>query len=382
MVVEKLMKCLILFAAILFPLCMSAQERRPGAVSEPQHIAVDSRDNVFVTLKYGMLKIAPDGTVTDLSKQGPAIGGMDRIWTNLIIDSKDNLYATENGGTAVYKITISADNKAEIKLFAGQQYGYKLEDGPLATAGLNVIKLMTIDGKDNIYVTSSYDKIKDAIGGNYITDGFYLSDLNGSAPKYDKTSAQRFSVIRKIAGGMVSTVKTPDGKFILPHDISAITTDSQGNIIYAAAGFARFIGKIDVATGAFSSLAGQPYKRKWCPVYTPGDAAQAEFVDPASAIITNQKGEILFTDIRLHRIIKIAGGKVSTLAGNNIIDSCSQNIAGRAQEGNKDGKALTALFNFPKGIAFDSKGNLFIADTNNHSIRKLSPDGMITTFAK
>ena len=382
MVLEKLMKCLILFAAILFPLCMAAQERRPGAVSEPQHIVVDSRDNVFVTLKYGMLKIAPDGTVTDLSKQGPAIGGMDRNWTNLIIDSKDNLYATENGGTAVYKITISADNKAEIKLFAGQQYGYKLEDGPLAAAGLNLIKLMTIDGKDNIYVTSSYDKIKDAIGSNYITDSFYLSDLNGSAPKYDKTSAQRFSVIRKIAGGMVSTVKTPDGKFILPHDISAITTDSQGNIIYAAAGFARFIGKIDIATGAFSSLAGQPYKRKWCPVYTPGDAAQAEFVDPASAIITNKKGEILFTDIRLHRIIKIAGGKVSTLAGNNIIDSCSQNIAGRAQEGNKDGKALTALFNFPKGIAFDSKGNLFIADTNNHSIRKLSPDGMITTFAK
>ncbi|MEO6589493.1 MAG: hypothetical protein ABIP06_09330 [Pyrinomonadaceae bacterium] len=376
------MKNLMLVVVIVLTIASFVQAQERKIVSEPKYIVVDSQDNIFVTRKYGMLKIAPDGTVTDLSKQGPVIGGMDRIWTNLIIDSKDNLYATENGGTAVYKITVSADNKAEVKLFAGQQYGYKLEDGPLAAAGLNLINLMTIDSKDNIYITSSYEKIKDAIGNNFVTDGYYLSDRNGSAPKYDKNSVPRFSVIRKIAGGVVSTLKTPDGKFILPHDISAITTDSQGNIIYAAGGFARFIGKIDLASGAFSSIAGQPYKRKWCPAYAPGDTDKSEFVDPASAIITNKKGEILFTDIRLHRVIKVAGGKVSTLAGNNIIDSCSQNIAGRAQEGNKDGKALTALFNFPRGIAFDSKGNLYIADTNNHSIRKLSPDGMITTFAK
>ena len=81
-------------------------------------------------------------------------------------------------------------------------------------------------------------------------------------------------------------------------------------------------------------------------------------------------------------MIKVANGKVSTLAGNNIIESCSLNIGGRAQEGYKDGKALTALFNFPKGIAYDSKGNLFIADMYNHAVRKLSLDGMVTTFAK
>jgi len=43
---------------------------------------------------------------------------------------------------------------------------------------------------------------------------------------------------------------------------------------------------------------------------------------------------------------------------------------------------LTALFGSPKGMAYDSKGNLFIADTANHCIRKLSPEGMVTTFAK
>ena len=374
------MRLIILAAVLAF--AGYSQAQTITRIPEPQYIVVDSKDNIFVTLKYGLLKIAPDGTIIDLSKQGPAIGGMDRQWKNLIIDSKDNLYANENGGTAIFKITVSADNKAAVSLYAGQQYGYKLEDGPVATAGLNLIGTMAVDRNDNIYVTSSYEKIKDVIGGNYVTDPYYAIDRNGPAPKYNKTSVPRFSVVRKVTRGMVSTLKTPDGKYVLPHDLYSMTADGDGNLIYAAAGFARFIGKIDVATGVITSVAGQPYKRQWCPVYTQGDVAKAEFVDPALGIITSSKGEILFTDQRINRIIKIAGGRVSTLAGGNIIDPCSQNIGGRSQEGNRDGKALTALFHFPNGMAYDSKGNLFIADMSNHAIRKLSPDGVVSTFAK
>src|SRR6185295_11496300 len=107
-------------------------------------------------------KITPDGTVTNITKQAGVIGDLDRNWHNLIIDSKDNLYA--NDGNLIYKITVTADNKAIGKIFAGQQYTYKLEDGPIATAGFNAIALMTIDKHDNIYLTDSYDKIKATIG--------------------------------------------------------------------------------------------------------------------------------------------------------------------------------------------------------------------------
>jgi hypothetical protein len=99
-------------------------------------------------------------------------------------------------------------------------------------------------------------------------------------------------------------------------------------------------------------------------------------------MILNKRGEIIVADQRINRLMKIADGKVTTLAGGNIIDPCSQNIAGRSQEGNRDGKALSALFNFPRGMAYDSKGNLYIADMYNHSIRKLATDGTVTTFAK
>jgi len=71
------MKNLIFFAVLIFAVTTAAQEAT--VLAEPRHIVVDSRDNVFVTRKYGLVKIAPDGTITDLSKQGPVIGGMDRV---------------------------------------------------------------------------------------------------------------------------------------------------------------------------------------------------------------------------------------------------------------------------------------------------------------
>lgn len=363
------MKLLLIIIAL--PIVVFAQTTQ---VSTPQYIAIDSRDNLFVGLQYGIIRITPDGTVTNLTKQTREL---DRKWDNLIIDSKDNLYA--NDGKLIYKFTFDREGKFVGTMFAGQKWTYDLVDGPIATAGFNIIGLMAIDRGDNIYVTDSFDKIKAAVGSNFVTDSFALG---APAKIVEKKNRKSFSVIRKISpNGTVSTLKTPDGKYILVNQISGMATDAEGNIIFGSYSFGRFVGKIDVVSGAITLVAGQPYKREWCPVYTPGTIATAEFVEPEN-IVVNRKGEIIVADQRINRLMKIADGKVTTLAGGNIIDPCSQNIAGRSQEGNRDGKALTALFNFPKGMAFDGKGNLFIADMYNHSIRKLSPDGTVTTFAK
>ena len=72
---------------------------------------------------------------------------------------------------------------------------------------------------------------------------------------------------------------------------------------------------------------------------------------------------------------------MSDASGGNTINQCS-NIAGSSENGNRDGKALAALFGSPQGMAYDSKGNLYLADVANHAVRKLSPAGIVTTFAK
>jgi hypothetical protein len=361
----------LLLATLALSACVVAQTTR---VSTPQYIAIDSGDNLFVGLQYGIVRISPDGSVTNLTQ---ADRELDRKWSNLIVDSKDILYA--NDGKLIYKFTYDRAGKLVGTIFAGQKWTYDLVDGPLATAGFNTIGLMTIDRNDNIYVTDSFDKIRATVGSNFVTDSFALGP---QAQAINRKNRKSFSVIRKISpNGVVSTLKTPDGKFILVNQISGMAIDAAGDIIFGSYSFGRFVGKIDVSTGAISLVAGQPYKREYCPVYGQGPIATAEFVEPEN-IIVSRNGDIIVADQRINRVMKIANGRVATIAGGNVIDPCSQNIAGRSQEGNRDGKALSALFHFPKGMAFDSKGNLYIADYYNHSIRKLTPAGVVTTFAK
>lgn len=124
-------------------------------------------------------------------------------------------------------------------------------------------------------------------------------------------------------------------------------------------------------------------KRQFHPVSTPGNISKAELFTPED-IVFNKKNELIYADGRLHRIIKISDKKVTTVAGNSEIQPNNVNMGGRAKEGYKDGPALKALFNFPLGVAltYDSKGNLFIVDGGNGYIRKLSADGMVSTFIK
>jgi Secretion system C-terminal sorting domain/Galactose oxidase, central domain/NHL repeat len=94
----------------------------------------------------------------------------------------------------------------------------------------------------------------------------------------------------------------------------------------------------------------------------------AEFFTPRG-VATDGLGNVFVADAGNHRIRKITpGGDVSTFAGSGV-------------PGLSDGKGNAAQFNYPAGIAFDSHGNLFIADENNHAIRKITSTGLVSTVA-
>jgi len=85
-------------------------------------------------------------------------------------------------------------------------------------------------------------------------------------------------------------------------------------------------------------------------------------------IAVDAKGNVFATVLSSY-ILKIdAGGQVSTLAGS-------------AESGDVDGQGAIARFNWPFGIALDKDGNLYVADTFNHKIRKVTPDGIVSTLA-
>jgi sugar lactone lactonase YvrE len=81
-------------------------------------------------------------------------------------------------------------------------------------------------------------------------------------------------------------------------------------------------------------------------------------------------GDIYVADANLNAIRKISNGVVTTFAGS---------ITG--EKGGKNGQDTAARFNYPTGIAVGSDGNIYVADFGNSLIRKITPGGAVTTFA-
>ena len=99
-----------------------------------------------------------------------------------------------------------------------------------------------------------------------------------------------------------------------------------------------------------------------------GPAAASRFSDPYGVAIDPRRRIHVADGGDSNRIRVISpDGTVSTLAG--------------GREGFADGKGEAAAFHTPSGIALDHLGNLYVADTGNHAIRKIGPDGTVTTLA-
>ena len=187
--------------------------------------------------------------------------------------------------------------------------------------------------------------------------------------------------IRKITKqGVVTTLKMKlTGNYA--SGTQGLACDKDGNL-YVCASVSHCVKKITPG-GIITSVAGQCDIKKFNSVYKEGNINTAVLTNPTGIAIA-KNGDIYISDSRLHRIIKIDKNKVTTMAGNGKINFTA-NPAGFAEEGYLDGNSKKALFSFPAGIAFDRTGNLYIVDASgsvNSYIRKLSPDGVVSTFCK
>ena len=116
------------------------------------------------------------------------------------------------------------------------------------------------------------------------------------------------------------------------------------------------------------ALAADPFPYQDVGDGKPATSVTLTLVD---GVVVDPEGNIYLSHRSKNRIRKITpDGIITTIAGNG--------IAGFSGDG---GPALAAALNFPAGLAFDADHNLYIADRNNHRIRKVSPDGIITTVA-
>jgi streptogramin lyase len=144
-------------------------------------------------------------------------------------------------------------------------------------------------------------------------------------------------------------------------DPFGVAVDSSGNVIIADGGASNRIRRITVQ-GNVETIAGSDEG------FADGNAREAQFNTP-SGIAIDKDDNLIIADTSNHRIRKLdKKGEVTTIAGAGAV-------------GFQDGAANEALFDAPVGLAIDEQGNIFVADTYNDRIRKISTDGQVTTVA-
>ena len=176
--------------------------------------------------------------------------------------------------------------------------------------------------------------------------------------------------IRKItaAGAVTTLAGNGRGYFDHPNPLFAafaiperLLLTAQGNLLVADTGNGS-IRQI-APTGAVTTLAGTGVGG-----YVDGPAASARFSSPVG-LAQDATGNVYVADAANYRIRRIdPAGLVTTLAGSGV-------------RGFLDGPAATARFFEPQGIALDAAGNLYIADRAAQRIRRLSPAGVVSTYA-
>jgi len=147
----------------------------------------------------------------------------------------------------------------------------------------------------------------------------------------------------------------------------AVVADAAGNL-YVADTFNNLIRKVS-ASGAVTTLAGAPAAG-----FVNGTGTAARFYSP-QAIAIDASGNLYVSDVGNNAIRKITqGGVVTTLAGGSTVTTGSN--AGYA-----DGSGTIVRFYNPAGLVCDAAGNVFVAERGNHTIRKITPAGVTSTYA-
>jgi sugar lactone lactonase YvrE/uncharacterized Zn-binding protein involved in type VI secretion len=189
----------------------------------------------------------------------------------------------------------------------------------------------------------------------------YIGDMSNDTIR--KISAA--GIVSTFAGatGATGTTNSTIGTSSRFNGPAGIATDAAGNV-YVADYNNNEVRKITPA-GAVSLLAGSSSGRSGS---TNSTGSNARFKGPADLAV-DSAGNVYVADQTNNLIRKITpAGVVTTLAG-----------SGAA--GSADGTGTKASFNQPGGIGIDAAGNLYVADSYNHTIRKVTPAGVVTTLA-
>jgi sugar lactone lactonase YvrE len=346
--------------------------------NKPAGIAVDANGNVFVTESAGNVirKITPTGTATTLAGNGRSSYGDGNGFQagfsqpyGLTIDKAGMLYVADRSTNTIRIISPQGD----VNTLAGSWTGNSGSTNGVANNALFSQPTGVVLASGKLYVSDFGNRLIRSIDitGYSIAPslpvGLTFNNQTGAilgkpasslpATDYTVTAANvvgadtakiRLSVSLPPAPNITYNTITPP---ILNIPIKSITPNNTGGAINDANTFTT------IFTGA-SSGGG----------FADGKASTAQF-GGAAGIVADQKGNFFIADSYNNRIRKVTpDGTVSTLAGTGV-------------SGSTDGASSIATFNNPTDVVVDVAGNVYVTDAGNKKIRKITSNGIVSTYS-
>ena len=314
----------------------------------PKAMAADAAGNVYFISDNSVFRLDTNGVVTRVAGSPRAgYSGDGGLATSaqlngpegVAVDSKGNLFIADSGNSRVRKVLTNG----VIVTVAGDGFGlFSGDRGPAASAQVGSPAGVAVDQSGNVFIADSlYSRVRKIAPSGLITtiagNGIHGSSGDGGPA----TSAEMLSPV-------ALAVDSAGNLFIADQADNRVRRVSRDGIIDTVAG---------TGTQGFSGDGGP--------------AISAQLASP-HAVAVDSTGRLFILQLGWGRVRLVSpGGTITTAV-------CCNTPYGFSGDG---GSAVSAgLFN-SFGIALDSAGNLFIADTGNNRVRKVSPDGIINTIA-
>ena len=348
-------------------------------INSPYGISADKWGNLYIADlgNHRIRKVSLNGTITTVAgggaipagpagDGGPATAvGLDAP-RNVLADDLGGFYLSDFDAHRVYYV----DSAGTIQTLAGT--GKAGAGGTSASAvdsPLHSPAGLSFDLQGGILIADSGNhRIRRLWRGTIST---YSLLPNRPVQLYSPTD-----VVLDLAGNLWIADDRPNGTLlrtangditVLPAGGRALTVDPRGVGYIASLGLIRSVSsdaRGNRGVGFFAGNGGYGFG---------GDdgAADAARLNWPASIAADAFGNLYVADERNHRVRKItATGTISTYAG-----------TGLPGYGGDGGKAMNAKLNLPRSVAVDRAGNLYIAEAGNHVVRRVSVDGLISTFA-
>ncbi|HWC98638.1 MAG TPA: IPT/TIG domain-containing protein [Candidatus Sulfopaludibacter sp.] len=370
----------------------------------PTWVTVDNAGNLYIADTGGrrIRKVNTSGIISTLAggalntglgngDGGPATSGVLVTVSSVAVDAAGNVYIGDPGADLVRKVSSGA--AASPITASPSTLSFSVNVGAAAppsqmvviispgssltftaaastTSGAGWLSVSPTSGNANNTLTISVNPAGLAAG---VYNGTITITPSG-AGNTPATVPVKFTVNAATSQGIISTVA---GNGFIPYSgeggaatsaavgVSAVAVDGSGNL-YIADTISNKILKVTPG-GTITTLAGNG-----ATTYAGdgGPATKASFFSP-SALAADNAGNVYIADSQNNRVRKVdSSGTITTVAGNGSL--------GLAGDG---GPAKSASLWLPSGLALDSAGNLYIADTTNGRIRKVDTSGTIRTVA-